>query len=572
MSLAYGPGLLGDADVALAQTLARLWPGAATPHLLLAALAQRAVSTGDTCLDLDRLDPESWREDARFAGDDPASIRAAAQSAPFVGAPGSELPLVRDGARRVYLRRYHAYETRVAAELLRRAAAPPVDVPADRVAEILGPAQDLLTDWQRVALALAARRRLVVLCGGPGTGKTWTIAQLVVVWRRLHGEDFRIALAAPTGKAAARLAQALPAGMPGGTPPAQTLHRLLGQRPLSTVSERDARNPLALDALVVDECSMVDLPLMARLLDALPPQAQLVLVGDPDQLPAVETGAVLHALAEHAPESASSPGQAEWLERATGAAVPRRQQPPLDDAFVHLVRRHRFEAQGAIGMLLDHVRRGDADAALAHLGSGENDALRWIEPSRHTPEALRQAVAAGFASLQRAREPATALGELAKFRVLCALREGPSGAGGLNPWIARRVLRPAARVHPVLIVSNDPATGLFNGDVGVAMDESDQVWFESPEGPRPLARIRLPGHEEAFAMTVHKAQGSEFDEVAVVLPPHPHPLLTRAWLYTALSRARERVTVCGEAPVLRAAVLLRGARASGLLDRLASPS
>jgi exodeoxyribonuclease V alpha subunit len=565
MSVAWGPGALDDADVALARTLARLWPAARNEHLLLAALASHATSTGDTCLDLDALDAGAWREDARFAGVDAQAIRAAARDAPFVGAGDDRLPLVREGARRIYLRRYHRYELDVARAVLARASAAPVEVAPELVAAWLGPAAGGDPDRQRIALALAARRRLLVLCGGPGTGKTWTIARMVGLWRALHGPDFRITLAAPTGKAAARLGEALHDA--GQVAEALTLHRLLGQRPHGTRSARHAGDPLALDALVVDECSMVDLPLMARLLDALPALAHLVLVGDPDQLPAVETGAVLHALAERGGAAAASPAESGWLAAATGTAIPARSQPQIDDAVVHLTRRHRFDARGAIGAMLDHVRRGDVEKSLEVLRAGDSPSLLWLEPSRHPAASLRDLVAERFAPLQQAPDAVTALRELERFRVLCALREGASGTGGLNPWIARRAIRPPARVHPVLIQSNDPATGLFNGDVGVAWGP-DQVWFDMKDGPKAFERSRLPLHDDAFAMTVHKAQGSEFDEVLVVLPPRPHPLLTRAWLYTALSRARRRVVLYAEAPVVQAAILLQGTRASGLPDRL----
>jgi len=560
---------LGDAATALQRTLARCWPQANAAELLLAGLALRAVERGHTCLDLDRLEPDDWRDAERTRGIGVAELRDAARSAPFIGDAAAGLVLVRDGDRRVYLRRYWVHEHALAGQLRARARAVDETIDAATVARLLGAPGPEQPDWQRVALALSLRRRLLVLCGGPGTGKTWTVARMVALWRSQFGPGFRIGLAAPTGKAAARLAEALGADAAGVTP--TTLHRLLGMRRYSTIPRHDAGKPLALDALVVDECSMVDLPLMARLLEAVPSAARLVLVGDPDQLPAVESGAVLGALAAFNREGAATPEQSAWLRNACGFAP----APTLDSALaasvLHLRRRHRFGPDSGLGPLLDAIRDGDADAVRARLAGGGDGSILWLQPAQ-TPRAdLESLLREGYAELLAATEPASALRSLGRFRVLCALRDGPSGTGGLNPWIEARLGGHGQRIaQPWLVEANDPAIGLYNGDLGVAMAQApDQVWFADASGPRQVARGRLPAHAAAWAMTVHKAQGSEFDTVLVLLPPQPHPLLTREWLYTALSRARGRVIVHGEANVLAATVMARGTRDSGLGERLA---
>lgn len=554
-----------DAAQALQRTLARCWPAATPAALALAGLALRAVQQGHTCLDLDSLEVAPDSGDAAWSAQE---LRAAAEGAPFIGVGDTALPLVLDDGRRLYLRRYRDYEVRLAAQLRARAAWFDAGEDPARVARLLGPAGDAAPDWQRVALALSLYRRLLVLCGGPGTGKTWTIARMVALWRARHGPGYRIGLAAPTGKAAARLAEAL--GPLAATVAPTTLHRLLGQRRHGVRARHDAAHPLALDALVVDECSMVDLPLMTRLVEALPARARLVLVGDPDQLPAVESGAVLAALAQFNHGGSAPPGQAEWLRAADAGALPAVPAAGLAANVVHLARRHRFAADSGLGALLDAVRAGDAPRVRALLAAGGQGAIQWLQPAAASRAQVVADLREGYAPLLQARDAAAALRALGRFRVLCALREGMSGTRGLNPWIEARLAAHGTRVPaPWLVEANDPLVGVYNGDLGVSLPaDPSTLWFADGAAARAVARSRLPAHASAWAMTVHKAQGSEFDAVMVLLPPRPHPLLSREWLYTALSRARQRVVVHAAPEVIDAAVLALGTRQSGLGARL----
>lgn len=554
-----------DAAQALARTLARCWPAATPADLALAGLALRAVAQGHTCLDLDHPDALAGMDaDAPSAH----SLREAATRAPFIGAADAGLPLVLEDGRRLYLRRYHDYEVRLAMRLREHAARCDESEDPRTVATLLGPATDHALDWQRVALALSLYRRLLVLCGGPGTGKTWTIARMVALWRERHGPAFRIGLAAPTGKAAARLAEAL--GPLAATVAPTTLHRLLGQRRLGVRTQYDAAHPLALDALIVDECSMVDLPMMARLVDAVPANARLVLVGDPDQLPAVESGAVLAALAGFNREGRAPAAQSAWLRAATAGEVAPGASRGLDANVVHLARTHRFAADGGLGALLDAIRAGDAPRVRGHLAAGAQGAVQWLQPSAGSRVQVVATLREGYAPLLQAREPVAALQAMSRFRVLCALRDGMSGTRGLNPWIEARLGAPGARIPvPWLVEANDPLVGLYNGDLGVSLPaDPSAIWFADQAQVRAVARARLPAHASAWAMTVHKAQGSEFDAVMVLLPPRPHPLVSREWLYTALSRARQRVTLYAAPEVVDAAVLALGSRHSGLSGRL----
>jgi exodeoxyribonuclease V alpha subunit len=391
---------------------------------------------------------------------------------------------------------------------------------------------------------------------------------MVALWREHHGPSYRIGLAAPTGKAAARLAEAL--GPLAATIAPTTLHRLLGQRRLGVRTQHDAARPLALDALVVDECSMVDLPMMARLVDAVPADARLVLVGDPDQLPAVESGAVLAALAGFNREGRAPAAQSAWLRAATAGDVAAGATRGLDACVVHLRRRHRFADGSGLGALLDAIRAGDVARVRAQLAAGVHGSVQWLQPSTASRAQVVAALREGYAPLLEARDPGVALQVMARFRVLCALRDGMSGTHGLNPWIEGRLGASGARTPmPWLVEANDPLVGLYNGDLGVSLPaDASTVWFGGVAQPRAVARARLPAHASAWAMTVHKAQGSEFDAAMVLLPPRPHPLVSREWLYTALSRARQRVVLYATPEVVDAAVLSLGSRHSGLAGRL----
>jgi exodeoxyribonuclease V alpha subunit len=541
---------------------------------------------------------------------------------------------VLDGSDRLYLARYWRFEQDLAAALARRSTTWAPGVDRDRLAADLRrlfPAAPSGPDWQRVAAALAVLRNLTVISGGPGTGKTRTVAAILALLAgQSGGRAPRVGLAAPTGKAAARLAQSirrvraeLPldeaerAALPEE---AATLHRLLGVVPGRSGFRHDAGNPLHLDALVVDEASMVDLPLMARTVAALPAHARLVLLGDRDQLASVEAGAVLADICGPASHPGYSADVAGALQQVTGFEVPTATQGPaaaVADALVVLRRSYRFGEASGIGALAARVNAGDAAGALELLasagprgspcsppGPGEVVAPAPADPERGASapsesgrrpdlqfrpvlEAERatlvgREVVPHFRALFEASGPGAALTALGRFRVLCALREGPWGVGALNALIERGLERsglvPRERPwypgRPVMVTRNDYALGLFNGDVGVLWPDPEaggqvRAFFEVPGGGlRRVPPARLPPHETVFAMTVHKSQGSELDEVLLVLPDRPSPVLTRELLYTAVTRARQRVQVWGNEAVLVAAVQARVRRASGLREAL----
>ncbi|MFT3820620.1 MAG: exodeoxyribonuclease V subunit alpha [Rubrivivax sp.] len=593
-----------DNDDDLAQGLAthvERWAlalGSAPAAARTAAEAARRLSLahrqGHVCL-----------EPAALAG----IARAALLASAVVGTPAAAggRPLVLDDDGRLYLQRHFGDEQRLARRLLLAARAEPQAITPDLrdLLQRLFPRErddDGAVDWQQVAVALALRQRLVLISGGPGTGKTSTVLRLLVC---LLAQDpgYRIALAAPTGKAAARMAEALAqraAALPAGLPAALlerlprqalTLHRLLGARPDGSFAH-DAARPLPVDALVVDEASMLDGALAARLLDAVPPQARIVLLGDQDQLAAVEAGAVFAELS--ADPSLSEPCRAALAE-ACGVPVPALRPPPprragaLQDGTVWLQRNYRFAAGSAIGRLAAQVNAGRAAEALATLRSDGDEGLRWIDDGGPAPSAATQAAcidgyAAYFDALRKGAADAAALLALfERFRVLCARREGPRGAAALNDRLDAAARQAAARTaalagpwypgRPVLVLRNEPALQLANGDVGLALPDAQgrlQVVFVQADGRlHRVAPARLPAHQSAFAMTVHKAQGSEFDALLLLMPERRSALATRELLYTAITRARQRVTLAGSAAVLGAAMQSPTRRHSGLLTRLA---
>ncbi|MCP5270807.1 MAG: exodeoxyribonuclease V subunit alpha [Burkholderiaceae bacterium] len=594
-------GWLRPLDVALARFLHDTAPTAPPDLLLAAALLSRLESAGHSALPLDDLPGTAaerldWPAEALNALAQALAARplrpqawtgcAAVAVDPRDAEGGSPLVLA-DG--RLALRRHWRDEGVIARQLRARAAALlPVDE-AQATAwldRLFPPRADGEVDWQRRAGEVALRGRFTLVTGGPGTGKTWTAARLLVLLQALRGHGapdgtpvpfLRVGLAAPTGKAAARLKQSIQQALHGlrpalgslagealdpwadTLPPARTLHALLGPRPGTWRFRHDATNPLPLDLLIVDEASMVHLALMARLLDALPPAARLVLLGDPDQLASVEAGAVLADLCA---------------------------APVLAPRTVALRESRRFH--GAIGALAQAMHAGDGAAALAALRTDVSGTLALQTP-RDATAVLPLAVQGYRPVLQALQGPGTpaeraraSLQAFETFRLLCALREGPWGVDGLNAAVEQALadagLLAARRGEwftgrPVMLLRNQPALGLFNGDIGLVLPADDgtpRAWFAEGEALHAVAVGRLEQVQTAFAMTVHKSQGSEFGHVALVLPPEDGPLLTRELVYTGLTRARERFTLVAPQPALLGrAVARRTRRLGGLGARLA---
>jgi len=616
-------GELRRLSSAFARFVASLGP-VAPPVLLAALVLSELEGRGHSCLQMADLahDPagllgwtrEQWQALAVTVAPLPKNAKAwAAQLAACeevwqVGEFDFGAPLVFDGER-LYLRRYWRDETVVANSIRARAAAArPVDSHQVRTwLDLLFTAQraEHKPDWQKLACAVALRGSVAIITGGPGTGKTYTVARLLALLFAVAPDAARqrIALAAPTGKAAARLKQSIDKALTeladrvGDALPlreltarmgaARTLHSLLGARPDTRAFAHHAGNPLDVDVLIVDEASMVHLEMMASLLDALPPGATLILLGDKDQLASVEAGAVLGDLCHDAQAGGYSPATAAYVLEASGEELPPGflgNAGPLAQQTVML--RHSRRFGGPIGQLALAVNAGDAASAEAVLRGGGEAALRWIEGA-HQHQVVSLALAGYQPYLALLGEGPSGVHEdwvravlqrFEAFRILCAVREGEWGVAGLNMAIeaslqAAGLLRRSGEWYvgrPVMVTRNDYGTRVFNGDIGLTLGDparpgSLRVYFLEGDEVRSVLATRLRSVETAYAMTVHKSQGSEFRHTVLVLPEDRHGILTRELVYTGITRASSEFTlVTPNASVLADAVARRTHRASGL--------
>ncbi|GAA3551992.1 exodeoxyribonuclease V subunit alpha [Zobellella aerophila] len=452
-------------------------------------------------------------------------------------------------------------------------------------------------NWQKQAVATALAGRFAVISGGPGTGKTTTVTRLLGLLVSTADRPPLIRLVAPTGKAAARLSESIGAARHSlDLPPeviaaipdqAGTLHRLLGVIPGRRRFRHHRDNPLHLDVLVVDEASMVDLPLMACLLDALPPHARLILLGDRDQLASVEAGAVLGDICAFA-EQGISPKHGWWLQRVTGqdlSAWMTAEGSPLRDQLCLLRKSYRFDAGSGIGRLAAAVNGGQVAVLRQTLAMDFQDIAQHGLAGEGYGQLLHlclQGYRPYLEAIRAGRPPVEVLKLFGRFQLLVALREGPLGVAGLNEAIVAGLVKQGLigrqewfAGRPVMVMENDHAQGLYNGDIGIVLADAAgelRVWFQLPDGAlKGFRPSRLPAHETVYAMTIHKSQGSEFAHTVLVLPTELNPILTRELVYTGITRAKSRLDLFVEPGILERAIVRRIERASGLQARLALP-
>lgn len=573
--------ILSALDQQLGRSLCALAGETSEQVSLAIALLSRHVAAGHVCLPLAELaKPElllgAEHPELGTAWPPLGPWIAALKASRLCDARDGSSPLILDRAERLYFRRHFSSEQGLAT-LLRTRAARAVAADEKRVAARLAHhfGDTDPEDLQRRAAELATRRALCVISGGPGTGKTSTVVKIlaVVIEEALASGAVapRIALSAPTGKAAVRLQSAVlkekqrlecaPEVLAAIPETASTIHRLLAQtvqRDRSEVSVQPELLPV--DVLLVDEASMVNLELMAQLLAALPEQARVIMLGDRDQLASVEAGAVLGDI----------------------CAVP---HAKVAHCIVQLTRSYRYGADSGIGQLARAVQAGDAEGALAVLDDPRypDVSLREVAgPVLDPAGELARAVISGYRPYLAALaqdQPAEALRRFDGFRVLCAHRQGERGVVGLNREIARLLAREDLIAfsegefigRPIMITENDYRTQLWNGDVGVIASErgTRMAYFLGVDGePRRLGLGRLPPHESGFALSVHKSQGSEVDVVALVLPSEPSRILSRELVYTALTRAKKSLEIYGSRQVLKAAIQQAVSRNTGLQDLL----
>ena len=622
--------LLRDLDVAIARFLKQQCPQASYEVLLLAAFTSNQQASGHLCLDLKNraLATQLWGtnpppELVALLPGEPNNWLHELQQSTLVSQNGST-PLVLDGSR-LYLRRNWAREVAVADAIEQKLATvnPLPEAPLREALAKLFPGSDNQTDWQQVACALASRSGISIITGGPGTGKTTTVVRLLGLLQSLAMADnqrLRIRLAAPTGKAAARLTESIgeqvgklhvDATVRDAIPTeVTTLHRLLGTRPDSRHFRHHGDNPLHADLVVVDEASMIDMDMMACLLEALSPHTRLILLGDKDQLASVEAGAVMGDLCRHAHEGRYKQRTIDFVNDTCGADISDYQETDqnpgnaLAQQTAMLRTNWRSKDSPGIGELaravneenLPQVRKSfqrypdslyrqhlSSDSqqleTLLLNGSNGHTGLRALFSAVATPPAQRHDFDDWAAGL---------LKQLTHQQLLSGLRSGPFGVEQLNQRITHHLqqqgLAPEREWYPgrpVMMTRNDYQLGLMNGDVGLTLPLLEtrkgtaelllRVAFQLPDGRiKWVLPSRLDGVETVYAMTVHKSQGSEFKHTLLVLPDAPHPLLTRELIYTAVTRARDRFTLLefGKSAVLDSAVKKRTWRASGLAERL----
>lgn len=597
-----GEGVIRSLDYYFAQHMAEL-DGRNDPAIALAsALISQAVGGGNVCLDLHAVAGTAITakdgETGLVSIPDINDLIDSLEMSPVVGDPGTEAPLILDAANRLYLGRYWWFEQRVAEALLARARPVELDeIDRDLLRKSLQRMFSITEgarDWQMIAAAMAVLRRFAVISGGPGTGKTRTVITILALLLEQAGDNpLTIALAAPTGKAAARLTESIRLAKPsincGAEISAQipeeatTLHRLLGVRPGMVEPRQHAGNPIRVDLLVVDEASMIDLPLMARLLAALPAHARLILLGDKDQLASVEAGSVYADISAKSAGAAYSKALVHQLKEATGQQLDiALSQPAFSDSIAILEKSYRFADYKGIGALARAINGGKSDEAMVLLQSGRDGITYRAVTIDEIRANLAVQVMSHCVNCFAAETPRDAIERFNAYRILCAVRGGPAGVEKVNQWV-EEILRTEGSIQrsglhykgrPIMVTRNDYSLGLFNGDVGIIWpdpeaDNALRAWFILPDNSvKRVLTSRLSAHETAYAMTVHKSQGSEFERILMFMPYEMNEVLTRELLYTGITRAKVGVEVWGSADVIKQCINTKVHRVTGLSEKL----
>lgn len=576
---------------------------------LTAGLLTEAMAQGHVCLNLADL-PETVQPLVDLLPDSVDKWLYELRAGYSVGQPGDYTPLILTDGGLLYLYRYWLDERDVA-QAIRQRLHGVSDLDLEQLNQNLADWHNPIDgiDWQKVAVAIALSRHLAVISGGPGTGKT-TIVLKILQCLQNQSQDYRVGLAAPTGKAAARLQQSISREQ---NLEVKTLHRLLGITEHNDQGRYNAERTLPLDVLIIDEASMIDISLMAKLIRALPEKARLILLGDSQQLASVESGAVLANLSESEQGTFSedfirqfpalglenyTPASTLSLQPPTDPSLRtevKKSSPDLDsradtkkdltaqggailtDSFVRLQHSYRFDKDSLIGQLAAYVNAGHAEQAIKRLQS--TDGASWPPPDEHN---LQSILADGYQAFIEAVENNLSPDEVIKafdqFRVLATLKQGPQSVTAVNRMMSRYLARRGWRTtqtfypgRPIMITRNDYRQQLFNGDIGVILRDADgqlKACFDFGEDLRWVGLNRLPAHETVFAMTVHKSQGSEFDAISILLPDEISPVLNRELLYTAITRARKTLNILALENVLRHTILKRHQRESGLKYQL----
>ena len=600
-------GVFSHLDISFAQFILRLSDNK-PPELFWVTLLLSYVSSseGHVCLDLEAITSTCLPEELRKAIPSLPPVNKLSDivtSCSVVGKPGEFCPLILDG-QLLYLHKFWQYEIDIAERLDTLASETVETSGSDNLLSLLDkyfPQHKGEINWQRVAACIAATKRLCIITGGPGTGKTTAVVRILALLIE-HAQDkkLRIALAAPTGKAAARMDEAvqkakeslenfkhIEESMPAS---ASTIHRLLGAVHNSHNFRYNRNNPLPIDIAVIDEASMIDLSLMAKLLKALPDRCRLILLGDRDQLASVEAGSVFGDICNTDYISVFSQSFKQSLQSLASGNLPESNvtetAPDLANGIVELKKVYRFR-----GMLADYsnaVKNGDGKAALSINTTYELKNVCWkdLPSGKHLSDIIKEDIIKGWQAYLEAENIEDMFSAFNRLRFLCVLRSGPFGVYNLNKVIENilaetGMLSPASNWYakkPIMITKNDYQMNLYNGDTGIiapALEDEGKLkaWFpplttDNKAAYRSFSPSRLPANETAYAITVHKSQGTEFDSIMLLLPDKDTPLLSRELIYTGITRAREKVIIYGKQDIFKTAVERKIDRRSGLREKL----
>lgn len=612
ISALYNSNYLSDIDIYFARFITGLEKSDDPDIFLAAALVSRAVGNQDGYLDLGsvagRPIPGTIDTEKGVKAPELSMWLTKIRQTRAVGNPGDFCPLILDAKNRLYLYRYWDYEKKLSDAISQRIKGDIAEIDTlilkDSLNRLFPKNSNDHFNWQKVAAMIAAFKRLCVITGGPGTGKTFTMARiLALLLEQSTNDKLKILLAAPTGKAAARIGESikivkktLPShkdiidAIPSD---AYTIHRMLGTIQGAPYFRHNAENPLNADVVVVDEASMVDLALMSKLVAAVPDDARFILIGDRDQLASVETGFVMADICDPNHIHLFSKyfcRQFEGLTRET-INIPdshQKDHPGLYDCMVVLKKSYRFSGSSGIGKVSHTVNHGKIDETLLNLRN-HPDQIVWkkISNSDGFSTALSERVIKGYAEYLNTDDPNKALHLFNRFKILCAVKVGPFGVNSVNRLTEQILTReglikldnfsahPWYKGRPVLITRNDYRLELFNGDIGITLPAPDSkrkdlfVYFQGAAGEyRRFLPNRLPEHETAYALTVHKSQGSEFESILLILPDRVYPVLTRELLYTGITRAKKKIWLWGSEDIIKTIISHKIARTSGLKDAL----
>ncbi len=553
-------------------------------------MAGEGLQQGHVCLDIRELAASTWtsEEGRQLSAPSLGHWREKLIDSGVVGGPGEYLPLILD-SHLLYFHRYYTFEVEVADFIRARQGRYTDNLDLEKLksglSRLFPEIEGDETDWQKVAAFLALTGRFTVISGGPGTGKTTTVARILALFLE-QDPSSRISLAAPTGKAAARLQDALlgarnslqmdPGVLQYFPEKTSTIHRLLGKTRVRR--RKDPEKRLTADVLVIDEASMIDLPLMAELLAAVPAHCSLILLGDRYQLASVQPGAVFADICQGNTYSFTREcSNLAWNCRAGN--LPDDSNDIRSDCLVELQTNYRFSDKSGIGLLSSLVKAGRAEEAHALLAGHGQPELAWHDFDLHPPEQTVRKIASRSREILRhlstSRNPEEALNIMQRMIVLCALRRGPFGSVNINGLTEEATESDSRQIfyhgRPLLITQNDYRRELYNGDTGVVCSSGkreDELRCFFPSRPEGLSPYQLPEFETAYALTVHKSQGSEYDHVVLVLSDSVSPVLTRELLYTGITRARHSVEIWASTGVFKESVSKGSVRRSGLAHRL----